>query len=114
MQLDGASPTTVKAQQYSLPFGESMRGHAHIVVGEEDVETNDEEEMTERLVAAWKKDVFPKIQQRFRNGSERVAGLAEIEGALRIKMYDIAEMQIDGLYEDSGGQRPPDLHLPTV
>jgi hypothetical protein len=92
-----------------------MRGGlAHIVVGEEDVETNDEEEMMERLIAAWKKDVFPKIQQRFRNNSERVQGFAQIEGALRIKMYDIAEVQVDQLYEDSGGQRPPDLHLPTI
>ncbi len=101
-------------QLYSLPCGESMSGIPRVTVGEEAIETDQEEELLDKLIVAWQKNVFPVLSQRFRNSSDRAQGVAQIEGALRGKQFDLADMLVNMLYDDSGGRRPPDLHLPTM
>jgi hypothetical protein len=104
----------LSSKKYELPCGECMVGGGHVVVGEGEEVDVDEDDLTERLVEAWTREVFPKIRQRFRNGNDRQEGENQIKGALRGNgMYEMAVFTVDMLYEDSGG-RPSDLRLPTI
>lgn len=105
---DGTQDT---AELYELPCHGGMAGASNVVVGEVDIEP--EEDMTAKLIKEWVKVVFPKIQQRFRNSSERREGEGQIKGALQFGMYEVAVDTVNMLYEDNGGM-PADMHLPTV
>ena len=92
------------------PVFSNMVGPSAIPSSEDVVEEDDN---PTRLVKAWETLVFPKINSRFRNNSERKSGLDQIRGALMYGMPDVARLTVEGLYEESGGL-PADLHLPTV
>jgi hypothetical protein len=105
-----SAPTKVLGN-FALPLsGSSMSGWHHVVIGEEEEE---EEDMTEQLIQAWEREVFPRIHSRFRNSQERQTGYEQIRGALQFNMAEIAMETVAGLYDDSGGL-PAEFHLPTI
>ena len=102
-----AKPLGAFASQQS---GYTMSATPHVVFGEEEEE---EEDLTERLIAAWEAEVFPKIHGRFRSAAERQNGFEQIRGARQFNMPEVAVDTVAGLYDESGGM-PADFHLPTM